>query len=118
MSFILNGTTIKGPTQIDEANSTLTAQQRPLQGNYTRDIFGSNKRVWTLTFDSVNPTAFTAINAIYVAYLANATAVTWQVTEANYTVAVTNVHVDIKSRRFKVRGSSYLSDFTLILTEA
>lgn len=117
MPFLLSGAQIKGPGQIDEDNSTQTAQQRTLSGSINRDQFGSNKRVWALSYENVNPTDFTTIKNIYTTYLSTGAVVTWQITEANYTVASTNVHVDIQSRRFKVRGSSYISDFTLVLTE-
>lgn len=118
MPFILAGATIRNPLSIDESNDTQVAQQRTLSGAISRDYFGSNKRVWKLDFKNVNPIAWTVINNIYQSYLTTGTAQTWQVTEANYTIAQTNVHVDMKDRSFSVRGSSYISDFTLILTEA
>lgn len=116
--FLLSGTTIKGPQSIEEDNSTQVAQQRTLAGSIGRDFFGSNKRVWTLEYANVNPTAFAVIQTIYNTYLSTGSTVSWQVTEANYTVASTNVHVDLLIRKFNVRGSSYISDFSLILTEA
>lgn len=118
MSFLLSGSAIKGSQSIEETNSTQVAQQRTLSGNVGRDFFGSNKRIWKLEYKNVNPTAFAVINTIYQNYLTTGTTVTWQVTEANYTVASTLVHVDMAVRSFNVRGSSYVSDFTLILTEA
>lgn len=118
MSFVLNGTTLKGPNSIQEDNSTQVAQQRTLSGAVGRDYFGSNKRVWTLEYRNANPTAYTTIQSIYTTYLSTATAMTWQSTEANYTIAATTVHVDLLTRGFSVRGASYISDFTLILTEA
>jgi hypothetical protein len=116
--FLLNGTAIKGSQSIEEDNSTQVAQQRTLGGSVNRDFFGSNKRIWSMDYTNVNPTAFTVINTIYQNYLTTGTTVTWQVTEANYTIASTLVHVDLLIRKFNVRGSSYISDFTLILTEA
>ena len=118
MPFVLSGTNLKGPGQISESNSTLVAQQRVLSGAIRRDYFGSNKRIWELTYENVNPTDYTTIYNIYSTYLSTGTTVTWAITEANYTIASINVHVDIQNRSFKVRGSSYISDFTLILTEA
>lgn len=118
MSFLLSGTIIKGPQTIEEDNSTQVAQQRTLSGAVGRDYFGSNKRIWSLDYTNVNPTAFSTINTIYQNYLSTGATVTWQVTETNYTVPQTNVHVDLLVRKFNVRGSSYISDFTLILTEA
>ena len=118
MSFLLQGTVIKGPQSINESNSTQVAQNRTLSGAVSRDYFGSNKRVWTLEYANLNVTAYNVIKAIHTSYLNTGTVRTWQVTETNYTVAITNVHVDIQERNFNIKGSSYLSDFTLILTEA
>lgn len=118
MPYILNGTTLRAPTNFDETNSTQVAQQRTLSGAINRDYFGSNKRVWTLNYENVQLADFTTINSLYQTYLSNATAQTWQVTETNYTVSSTNVHIDLLQRSFRIRGSDYLSNFTLILTEA
>lgn len=118
MAYLLDGTTIKGPGQIQESNSTQMAQQRTLSGSINRDMFGSNKRVWILSYENVNPTDYGIIKAKHTTYLSTGTVVSWQVTETNYTIASVNVHIDIQERGFKVRGSSYISDFTLILTEA
>lgn len=118
MAYILSGTTIRSPMSFKESNSTQVVQQRTLDGTVSRDYFGSKKRVWTLDFKNVNPTAYTTILSIYNTYLSTVTAVTWSVTEANYAVAETSVHIDMQNRSFSVRGNSYISDFTLILTEA
>lgn len=118
MAYILNGTTIRRPIGFPERNSTQYAQHRTLNGAISRDYFGANKRVWVLRYENTNSTDYTTIRNIYDAYLANAQAVTWQSTETNYIVAETNVHVDLNERDFRVKGSDYLSDFDLILTEA
>jgi len=101
-----------------EDNDTQTAENRTLSGNVSRDLFGSNKRILTLQYQNVNPTDYAIILAIYQSYLSTKATKTWQITESNYTVSSTNVHVDLKNRGFSVQGSSYLSDFTLILKEA
>lgn len=121
MSFVLSGTTLKGPQSFEESNSTQVAQQRTLSGSVNRDYFGSNKRVWQLEYANINPTAFGVIDTIYQTYLSTGTVQTWQITESNYNgyaSTTRNVHVDLIVRDFNVRGSSYLSDCTLILTEA
>lgn len=121
MAFLLDGTAIKGPQSIEETNSTQYAQQRTLDGTIGRDLFGSNKRKWVLEYDNVNPSAFNTVDTIYQSYLATGTTQTWQITEANYNGYATTerlVHVDLFERSFTVRGDSYLSSFTLILTEA
>lgn len=117
MAYILNGTTIRRPLEIRELNSTQMSEQRTLAGNVGRDYFGSNKRVWELTYENVTPTDFTTIKNLYLTYLSTETALTWEVTETNYTVTETDVHVDLAEREFSVRGETYLSNFTLVLKE-
>ncbi len=117
MAFLLAGTALKGPQSIQEDNNTQMAVQRTLSGSINRDFFGSNKRIWVLDYKNVNVTAFNVINNIYQTYLSTGTAQTFQVTETNYTVSQTNVFINLQSRGFNVRGSSYISDFQLILTE-
>lgn len=118
MAYILDGTTIRAPQEMRESNSTQMAEVRTLSGSVGRDYFGSNKRVWVLSYRNTNKTYYDAINAIYASYLSNGSAKSWQVTETNYTVSATTVHVDLLDRGFSIRGSNYLSDFDLILTEA
>lgn len=118
MSYILHSTTIKRPNSMEVSNSTQAAQQRTLSGSVSRDYFGSNKRIWQLEYENCNKTDFDTIDAIYQAYLSTGTLRTWEITETNYDVDATNVHVDLQVRNFTVKGTSYISDFTLILTEA
>lgn len=118
MAYLLSGTPIRAPQSVDEENATQFAQQQTLQGTIGRDYFGSNKRIWTLAFENVNPTDYQTIKTIYDSYLLTNTAKTWSVTETNYTVSSTSVHMDLSKRTFSVKGDSYLSSFTLILTEA
>ncbi len=118
MSYILNNITIRPPTSFHEANKTQSAQQQALNGAIGRDYFGSNKRQWSLGYKNVNPTDYIAIYNIYITYQGSAIAVPWQVSEGNYTITPTTVHVDLLDRGFSVPGSNYISDFTLILTEA
>lgn len=118
MAYLLNSTTIRAPYSIREVNSTQVAQNRTLSGAVTRDYFGSNKRVWELEYQNTNPTAYNTIRTIYDTYLSTGTAVAWQVTETNYSVSATTVHVDLQERGFSVRGTDYISDFTLVLSEA
>lgn len=118
MAYLLNSTSIRPPRQIKESNSTQVAQNRTLSGAITRDYFGNNKRVWVLDYRNVSKTDFDTINTIYQSYLSTGTTKSWQVTETNYTISSTNVHVDLLQRDFSVLGTDYISDFSLILTEA
>ena len=118
MAYVLSGSNIRRPTSLEVSNSTQLAENRTLQGDVTRDFFGDNKRVWVLNYRNTNSSDFTTINNIYTTYLSSGTLVTWQITETNYTVASTNVHVDLVQRGFSVKGTDYLSDFDLVLKEA
>lgn len=119
MAYILAGTTLpKGPAAIQESNSTLVAQQRTLSGAVNRDFFGSNKRIWQLDYKNTNTTVYSTIKTIYTNYLSTGTAVSFSSTETNYAISSTTVHVDLLVRSFSIRGNSYISDFSLILTEA
>lgn len=118
MSYVLDSVTLHRPTSLAEENSTQLAQHRTLDGTYKRDYFGANKRVWGLEYRNVKKADFDTINTIYQSYLTTETPKSWSVTETNYTVSATTVHVDLKERGFNVKGSSYISDFDLILSEA
>lgn len=118
MSYLLSATTIRAPQELTETNSTQYAQQRTLSGTVGRDYFGSNKRVWVLSYQNTKKADYDTIKTIYDSYLSTATAIAWQVTETNYTIAATTVHIDLQERGFSVRGTDYISDFDLILTEA
>lgn len=116
--YTLDGTDIRAPSEFSEGNSTQVAQHRTLDGSIKRDYFGNNKKVWSLRYNNVNKTDYDTINTIYQSYLSTATAKTWVVSETNYTVSSTTVHIDLLQRGFSVKGSDYISDFDLILTEA
>lgn len=118
MSYVLAGSNIRAPISIEDSNSTQVAENRTLSGSVTRDFFGSNKRVWVLEYANTKKADYDIINTIYQSYLSTGAAQTWQVTETNYTVSATTVHVDLLVRSFNVKGSDYISEFTLILKEA
>lgn len=118
MAYILDSTTIRRPNQIQENNNTQVAQNRSLDGTITRDYFGNNKRVWTLDFTNVQKASYDAIKTVYDSYLSTGATKTWEVTETNYTISSVNVHIDLLERGFSIKGTDYLSDFTLTLTEA
>lgn len=117
MAYILDGTTIKAPQEIQETNSTQMAQHRTLNGTISRDYYGNNKRMWVLKYRNIKKTDYDTLKTIYDSYLLLGAAKTWSVTETNYTISSTSVHVDLLERGFTVRGTSYISDVDLILTE-
>lgn len=118
MAYILSATTIRNPHELNERNRTQLAQHQALDGTVRRDYYGDNKRVWELSYRNTKKADYDEINTIYQAYLATAVPVAWQVTETNYTVSATTVHIDLIERDFSVRGTDYISNFDLILTEA
>lgn len=117
MAYILSSTTIKRPNAMEVINSTQLAENRTLDGTNHRDYFGDSKRIWTLTYVNTKKADYDTLNAIYLTYLSSGAAVTWQITETNYTVSSTTVHVDLIERGFSIKGSDYLSDFDLVLKE-
>lgn len=117
MAYLLSATTIKRPNAMEVSNSTQLAENRTLDGTINRDYFGSNKRVWALRYVNTKKADYDTINTIYQAYLSSGTAVTWEITETNYTVSSTTVHVDLLERGFSVKGGDYISDFDLVLKE-
>lgn len=118
MGYVLDGTSIRRPNDLIETNDTQVAQQRTLSGAINRDYFGSNKRRWVLQYRNTNKTDYDVIKAKHTSYLSDAVAKTWEITETNYDVDQTNVHIDLQERGFSVKGTDYISDFDLILTEA
>lgn len=118
MSYLLDGSEIRRPTSIREENSTQLAQHRTLDGSIKRDYFGDNKREWVLEYDIVKKSDYDTIKTIYDSHLSTGATKTWEITETNYTIASTNVHIDMRIRDFSIKGTDYLSSFTLILTES
>lgn len=118
MPYYLDGTPIRAPHDFKEEITNQYAQNRTLDGSINRDYFGDLKRVWTLQFVNMKLSDYTTVRTIYDSYLASFAAKTWLVDETNYTVSQTSVHLNMDSREFSIRGSDYLSDVTLTLTEA
>ena len=118
MAYTLNGIAIKAPKSIEETNNTQYAQQRTLGGTVNRDYFGLNKRTWKLSYSNIQKADYDIINTAYQAYLTSGTAKSWASDETNYTIASTNVHINLDARGFSVGGFDYISNFTLVLSEA
>lgn len=118
MSYVLGGSTIRPPKSMEEANNTQYAQKKTLSGTVGRDYFGSNKRIWVLHFENCTKTDYDTINAVYQTYLTTGVARTFVVTETNYAISSTNVHLDLNKRGFTIPGLDYISTFDVILTEA
>lgn len=93
------------------------AEQRTLQGSIGRDFFGDTKNQWRLEYANTNVTDYETIKGIYDTYVSTGVAPSFECTEDNYTIASVQVHMDIEERGFTVKGSNYISDFTIILKE-
>lgn len=118
MSYILDGSTIRSPHNFEEVTDDQYVQHRTLDGNKHRDYFGSSKRVWALDYINTKKADYDTIKTIFDSYKSTGAVKSFQSTETNYTVASTNVHIDLTRRNFSVGGTDYISDFTLLLTEA
>lgn len=118
MAFLLDGTTIRNPINLEEQTVDQYAEQRVLTNGVGRDYFGTTKRIWILDFSNTKPVDYTTIKTIVDAYKTTVTTKTFQSTETNYTIASTRCHLDLIRRKFSVGGTTYLSDFSLVLTEA
>lgn len=117
MAYILDSVSIRAPIELIEINSTQIAQHRVITGPIRRKFFGDNKRIWQLSYANSPKDDYDAIKTIYDSYLDTNTAKSWEITETNYTVASTNVHIDLLTREFNRSGPDYISDFVLLLVE-
>lgn len=118
MPYILDGVNIRAPFEFTEGNNTQMAAHRTLDGGVSRDYFGSNKKNWSLSYRNTKKADHDVIRAIYESYLSTGQTKTWAVSETNYTISQTNVHIDLDERGFNIRGEDYLSDFDILLSEA
>lgn len=118
MAYLLDSTTIRNPINIQEQTVDQYAEQKALSGSVNRDYFGSTKRIWIFDYANTKPVDYTTIKTIVDSYKSTGATKTFESTETNYTVSSTLVHLDVVKRQFSVRGTTYISDFTLIMTEA
>lgn len=118
MSYSLDNTDIRAPNEMEETKLEQATENQVLVGNISRKNIGSVKRRWSLSYRNVNPEDYTVIANVYDSYLGDAETKTFEITEGEYTVGSANVHVDLISREISAPGTSFVSDFDLILTEA
>lgn len=118
MSYLLDSVAIRPPKNLEEQTLDLFAQQRSLNNAINRDYFGDTKRVWVFDYVNTQPSDYSTIRAIVDSYKSTSTAKSFESTETNYTIAATTVHLDLIKRGFTYAGSDYISDFSLVLTEA
>lgn len=115
VAYVLGGISIQPPHRFSEANDTLYAENRVLEGDINRDFFGENKRVWDLEYENLNPEDSAIIKALYYDYLDSGETKTWEVTGDNYFITETSVHIDLPDRTIH---PAYITSFVIRLTEA
>ena len=111
MSYILGATTLPNPKEFSREFIEVSSENVSLEGRTTKDIF-KRKEKFTLKFQHLTPTQVSNILSEYNAE----TTKNFQVTETNLTIAATPVHITFTSRNY-MKGETYRSDFTLVLTE-
>jgi hypothetical protein len=121
MAYVLGGVEIRNPMGVSEKKIERFSQVQTLDGRIHRDYYNSlvgTKHIWTLEYENATAAEYSAIKTIYDTYKNTDTVQTWEVTESNFTVAETNVHIDLIERKFSTPGTDYLASFQLILTES
>lgn len=115
MSYLLGGTEIPRPQSMSVSRMSQYAQNKTLDGSVNRDYFGEDKLVFVLEYGNLLPADYTTLLGRYDEYIANG--LRFFDTTGEAVVYGTLVHVDLVPREYTVKGSSYISDTTLVLTE-
>lgn len=116
MSYLLGGVEIRRPTSMSVDRSGQYSQHRTLDGSISRDHFGDDKLIFKLEYRNMKPDEYTTLQTLYNDYIDNGTR--YFDTTGETVVYGALVHVDLIPREFNIRGTSYISSTTLVLTEA
>lgn len=111
MSYILGATTLPNPKSFFREFDETSSENLSLQGRTTKDI-RNRKEKFVLKFENLTPAQVSAILSEYDAQ----TTKNFSSTETNLTIAATPVHIEFTMRNY-MKGESYRSEFTLLLTE-
>lgn len=112
MAFLLNSQTLARPQSVTDEPVEVAITHTTISGTAKRDISARKKR-YILRYENISKSDADTILAIY-----NLKAVVkFEMTETNLTVSERDVLVDLSIRDYGVPGTSYLSNFNLILTE-
>lgn len=111
MAYVLDGTTLKAPTDFSRETIETSASNNSIEGRTTKDIMNRKYR-YVLVYNWLSASERNDIITIY----DKEACVTFEVTETNLTISETEVHVDIPRRNYH-KGADYRENFTLILTE-
>ncbi|GAH47232.1 unnamed protein product [marine sediment metagenome] len=111
MSYVLGATTLPNPKSLFREFVETSSENLSLQGRTTKDVFNRKER-FILKFQNLTPAQVSNILSEYNAE----TTKNFSSTETNLTIAATPVHIEFTMRNY-MKGDSYRSEFTLILTE-
>lgn len=109
MSLILNGITLKQPSQVGRMVSEVGKEHTTLDGVSKRDIV-RQKEIFTFTFSMLTQLQVAEIIAIY--NLKTSVSLVFSELSIN-----TTVWVRIQSRTYPARGTDYREDMVLVLEE-
>lgn len=109
MSLILNGVTLKQPSQIGRATSEVGKEHTTLNGVSKRDIV-RQKEIFTFTITFLTQLQVAEIIAIY--NLKTAVSLVFSELSIN-----TTVWLRIQSRSYPARGTDFREDMVLVLEE-
>lgn len=112
MSFILGAVTLPQPKSFTRRFIETSRQNLLMEGKTTKKTDNRKER-FTLVFQELTQAQVNSILSEY-----NLEAVrSFQVTEANLTIAATDVLVNISPREYPLSAKAYRENFSLILTE-
>lgn len=112
MAYLLDSTTIKSPNSFKREQIEIGVEHTSIDGE-TRKSITKRKERFILTYENLTQSDASTIISIW----NQEETVDFESTETNNTISATSVHVDIKNRDYRHRGTSYLESFDLILTE-
>lgn len=110
--YILDGTTLKNPQQMEVIEIETSRSHQTLNGEVKKDIVNQRK-AYSLTFKGLTQTQLNDIITIY----NKRTAVSFSVSDGDLTITATDVWVSIESEQYNTQGSEYRADLVLILEE-
>ncbi len=111
MSYLLGASTLPNPKEFFREFIEASSENVSLEGRTTKDIFNRKERFF-LKFQHITPAQVSSILSEYNAK----TTKNFESTETNNVIAATPVHISFQPRDF-MKGVTYRSSFTLVLTE-
>lgn len=115
MSYKLDGTTIKTPTEINENYEPISNTSISLNNYRYKDIVGTAKKSWTLYYRMLSTTDFDVLKTIYDSHITDADIIPFVSDETNLTIN-TNVYMSFGEKKY-IKGGDYYSEISIILVE-